>query len=202
MTFKRLFDIAFSLFVLFTLSPLYLLIGIAIKLSSDGPIFYKSVRVKKNFELFPCWKFRTMYIDADRRLAEILEKDKILKEEWNLFRKMQNDPRITPLGKFLRKTSLDEFPQFYNVLKGDLSIVGPRPYFQEEIDVYVKDKAPMILSIKPGLTGIWQTSGRNTLTIMQRIALDEKYLETQSFFLDIKIIFKTIKLIFISHGSY
>jgi len=199
---KRLFDIIFSLATLVFLSPLFIFIGIAIKCSSKGPIFYRSYRVKKDFAIFPCWKFRTMYEGAEARLEKILKENPHMCREWNTYRKMQQDPRITPLGRFLRKTSLDEFPQFLNVLLGDLSLVGPRPYFQEEIDLYVKEKAKKILSVRPGLTGIWQTSGRNTLSIEERIALDEKYLETQSFFLDFKIILKTIKQIFGSYGAY
>jgi undecaprenyl-phosphate galactose phosphotransferase len=143
-----------------------------------------------------------MRLDAEEELKRILSKDTKLREEWDTYYKLKDDPRIQGIGKFLRKTSLDEFPQFWNVLKGDLSVVGPRPVTQDEIDKYFREKASKILSIKPGLTGMWQTSGRNLLTFEERIKLEEEYIDRQSFLLDLRIILKTISHIFFARGAF
>ncbi|MBI5273507.1 MAG: sugar transferase [Chlamydiales bacterium] len=198
---KRLFDVFFSLFIISVFSPLFIFIAAAIKLTSKGPIFYKSRRLKNHFQPFNCFKFRTMYIDAEKSLQQVLQSNLAAREEWSLFRKLKHDPRITPIGSLLRKTSLDELPQFFNVLKGDLSVVGPRPVSEEELLSYFGEKAKKILSIKPGITGIWQTSGRNKLTMQERIYLDERYIEIRSFFLDLKIIFKTIHQMIFPKGA-
>ena len=143
-----------------------------------------------------------MYPDADLRLKELLAKDPALKAEWDLNHKLKNDPRITPIGRFIRKTSLDELPQFLNVLKGDLSVVGPRPVVQTEVVKHLKEKAPKILSIRPGLTGIWQVSGRSNTTYLERLSLDEQYVDTHNFWLDLKLIAKTIPAMLASRGAY
>jgi exopolysaccharide production protein ExoY len=199
---KRIFDILFSLGAILFFLPLGLIIGFLIKGSSPGSIFYHCKRVGKDGQPIYCWKFRTMCQDADKKLQEILRQNPQLKQEWDTYYKLKDDPRVSGIGKILRKTSLDELPQFWNVLLGDLSVVGPRPVTEEEIQKYFGKKASKILSVRPGLTGIWQTSGRSLLTFEERIRLEESYIEMQSLIFDLKIIFKTIPMIFISRGAF
>lgn len=182
--------------------PLGIVIGILIKLSSPGPVFYTSKRVGKGGQMIECWKFRTMCLGAEEKLKKILAENPQLKKEWDAYFKLKDDPRINAIGKFLRKTSLDELPQFWNVLRGDLSVVGPRPVTQEEVQKYFRDKAGKILSVRPGLTGIWQTSGRNLLTFEERIRLEELYIDRQSLLLDLRIICKTIPHLFFAKGAF
>lgn len=199
---KRIFDLVFSLLVLTLGFPLYLLIALGIKCTSKGKVFYSQIRIGRGGKAFRCYKFRTMYADADDRLNTILESDPVKRAEWITNRKLKQDPRITPIGRFLRKTSLDEIPQFFNVLMGNLSIVGPRPVVQEEIDQFFGVKAYKILSIRPGLTGIWQVSGRNNTTYTHRVHLDETYVDSQTFWLDLKLIAKTIPCMIFARGAY
>ncbi|MBA3723057.1 MAG: sugar transferase [Parachlamydiaceae bacterium] len=199
---KRIFDILFSICALIIGFPIYLIIASIIFCYSPGGVFYSHQRIGRGGKPFACYKFRSMYPDADARLKHILATDPILKVEWELNFKLKNDPRIMPIGTFLRKTSLDELPQFWNVLKGDLSVVGPRPVIQEEVDKYLSYKAPKILSIRPGLTGPWQVSGRSGLSYQKRIELDEFYIDNQSLLLDIKLIAKTIPVMLFSKGAY
>lgn len=199
---KRIFDILFSLSILLLFSPVLFLIAIATRLTSKGPIFYAHKRVGRGAKLFNCYKFRTMYKDADKRLEDLLNKDAQLKKEWEASYKLKKDPRVTPIGTFLRKTSLDEFPQFWNVLKGDLSIVGPRPVIRDEMIKYYGEKAAKILSIRPGLTGLWQVSGRSDTSYSKRVLLDEEYINNQSLALDIKLVLKTIPVMISSKGAY
>ncbi len=200
---KRVFDLLFSLFGIFFFAPLGLLSALLIKLSSKGPLFYPSERVGKGGKLFRCWKFRTMYVGADQKLEQILSASPDLRFEWNLYCKLKKDPRVTKLGRILRKSSLDELPQFWNVLKGDLSVVGPRPFTEQEIQLYLSpSRAEKILSIRPGLTGSWQTSDRNLLPFHQRIFLEETYVNTRSWLLDISLICKTIPKIFFPKGAF
>ena len=199
---KRLFDILFSIAILIFLSPLIFLIGIIIKLTSPGPVFYSHPRVKLGGKPFHLVKFRTMYIDADEKLHLLLDKNPVIKMEWESFRKIRNDPRVTSFGKFLRKLSLDELPQFWNALKGDISIVGPRPVKEEEILCYYKEKSSKILAVRPGITGIWQVSGRNTLSMEERVKLEVSYIERQSFCFDLWMIVKTIPAILFSKGAF
>jgi len=199
---KRTFDILFSLFVLLLCMPLFFVLTLAIRLSSRGKVIYSHERVGRGGISFRCYKFRTMYKDADIRLKTLLENDSDLFREWQESQKLKCDPRVTPIGRFLRKTSLDELPQFWNVLKGDLSVVGPRPVVQNEIVQYYGLKAVKVLSLRPGLTGIWQVSGRSDTSYTTRVTLDEKYIDTQSFLLDLKLIFKTIPAMISSKGAY
>ncbi|MBU6383322.1 MAG: sugar transferase [Verrucomicrobia bacterium] len=182
--------------------PFFLLCVLIVKCSSSGPVFYAHPRVGRHGKSFSCWKFRTMYRDADARLKPLLASDPALMSEWKTYFKLKVDPRITRFGKFLRKTSLDELPQFYNVLKGDMSIVGPRPLTVEEVTYYLKEKAPTILSVKPGLTSLWITRGRNRLSLDQRIAMEEYYVTHRTFWLDCKLIGKTIWLMICPKGAY
>lgn len=199
---KRVFDAIFSLCAILFFLPLGIIIVALIKLSSSGPAFYSSKRVGKEGRDIYCWKFRTMCTDAPQKLQQILEENPKLRQEWETYFKLKDDPRVNAIGKFLRKTSLDELPQFWNVLKGDLSVVGPRPVTEEEIKKYFGDKASKILSVRPGLTGIWQTSGRNLLTFEERIKLEESYVDHQSLSLDLRIIFKTIPMLFFAKGAF
>ena len=196
---KRIFDLLFSISLLTLGLPIYFLVALLVKCTSPGPVFYKGLRMGQHGKLIECWKFRTMCLNAEEKLQHILKTHPALNEEWKKYFKLKNDPRLTPIGKFLRKSSLDELPQIWNVLKGDLSVVGPRPIAiehkeaaLEEIRCHFGDKTDKILSVKPGLTCIWQIKGRNLLTFQERILLEEKYVDTQSFGLDLFIILKTI----------
>jgi undecaprenyl-phosphate galactose phosphotransferase len=199
---KRLFDLVFSSSVLTFGFPFFLLCGVAVKFSSPGPMFYGSLRVGKRGKNFRLWKFRTMYADADERLKGLLKSNKSLRTEWKAYYKLKEDPRVTKLGKWMRKTSIDELPQFWNVLKGDMSLVGPRPVVEDEVKNYLKEKAPKILSMKPGLTSLWTVSGRNLVSYEERVALEESYIEKQSFWLDLLIILKTVRTIFFPKGAF
>ncbi|MCX6994332.1 MAG: sugar transferase [Chlamydiae bacterium] len=199
---KRIFDIIFSSAALLFFLPYALVIGILIKLSSVGPIFYKCRRVGKNGRIIECWKFRTMCLGAEEKLRTILAENPKMKKEWDIYFKLKDDPRVSGVGNFLRKTSMDELPQFWNIIKGDLSVVGPRPVTEEEVKRYFCDKAGKILSVRPGLTGIWQTSGRNLLTFDERIQLEEQYIDKRSFLLDLSIIFKTIPHLLFAKGAF
>lgn len=196
--FKRSVDIFGSLILLILFSPIMLLTAILIKISSPGPIIFKQKRVGKNSRQFLMYKFRSMYIgDNDERLKknypDLWKKYKA--SGWKL--PMNEDPRITPIGKTIRSLTIDEFPQFINVLKGDMSLVGPRAYREEELQEY-EAKYPHthkyirdIRSVKPGITGLWQTSGRNELSFEQRAKLDSRYVSTMSFRQEVLILLKT-----------
>lgn len=182
--------------------PLFLTIWAVIRVTSKGPAVFSHERVGRGGEPFRCLKFRTMHADAETRLRALLTQDPKAKIEWEKSRKLKNDPRVTPVGKFLRKTSLDELPQFLNVLKGDLSVVGPRPVVQEELLRYYRDKAPKILSIRPGITGLWQISGRSNTSYRKRVELDERYVENRSFAMDLKLVAKTVPALITRKGAY
>jgi lipopolysaccharide/colanic/teichoic acid biosynthesis glycosyltransferase len=200
---KRLFDIVFALIVLIVFSPVYLLLVLLIAMSSPGPIFYVQQRVGKNYKPFKCLKFRTMVKNADEVLLEMMATSPVLRREYQNNFKLRRDPRITWIGRFLRITSLDEFPQFWNVLIGDMSVVGPRPLVREELPKYGKhmDK---VLTIRPGITGLWQVSGRNDIPYPRRVQIDVYYVNFRSFVMDLWIIFKTIGIIIFpkNNGAY
>ena len=200
---KSLCDIFFSLTVIILGSPLFLFIAILIKFSSRGPIFYYHKRVGKNFKPFFCIKFRTMHPEAEDILMNLLEKNEEIKQEFERTHKLRNDPRITTIGKFLRKTSLDELPQFLNVLKMDMSIIGPRPIVEKEIKKY-GNQINKVLSIKPGITGLWQVSGRNNLSYKKRVYLDSLYVNSLNFIMDLRIIIRTFGVLFfpMDRGAY
>ncbi len=199
---KRTFDILFSLLVLTLGLPLFIIIALAIRLSSRGKVVYSHERIGRGGVPFRCYKFRTMYKDADIRLTTMLEDNPLLRLEWEMTQKLKKDPRITMVGRFLRKTSLDELPQFWNVLKGDLSVVGPRPVVKRELNQFYGPKAAKVLSLRPGLTGIWQVSGRSDTSYNTRVSLDENYVDNQSLLLDLKLICKTIPAMISSRGAY
>ena len=188
---KRVGDFFFSLMVLTLGAPIFFLIGILVKLSSPGPVFYIQKRVGRNYSEFGCIKFRTMYKDADDLLPNLLEKYPLMRKEFEKDFKLRHDPRITKLGRFLRRSSLDELPQFFNVLRGEMSVVGPRPIVSNEIikyGLYMEE----VISVRPGLTGLWQVSGRNNLSYKKRVKLDLVYARNRNFLLDLEIIILTV----------
>jgi len=188
---KRIFDITFSLCALIILSPLFIIVAIAIKIDSKGPVFFIQKRCKFNGEVFNIYKFRSMVANAPEMQKEL---EKINEVKGAMF-KSKKDPRVTRVGKFIRKTSIDELPQLINVLKGEMSIVGPRPPIVEETERY--DKWHYLrLSVKPGLTGLWQVKGRSTVGFEEMVRLDLKYIRERSFLYDLKIILKTLPVLF------
>ncbi len=202
---KRLFDIVFSTAMLTLGAPLFFIVALLIKSTSPGPIFYCSRRLGRFGKQFKFWKFRSMHVDAEQKLKTLLAQNPSLREEWALYFKLKEDPRCTRLGKFLRKTSLDEIPQFWNILKGDLSLVGPRPYLPNElskIQSIIGEEWKLLFSVRPGLTGLWQTSGRSFLTFEDRVRLDLEYIDKRSFLYDLKLIAKTIPVIFFPNGAF
>lgn len=200
---KRLFDIVFSLTVLIFFSPVYLLLALLIAVSSSGPIFYVQERVGKNYKRFECIKFRTMVVNADELLMEMIETSPQLRQEFEDNFKLKYDPRITWIGHFLRVTSLDEFPQFWNVLMGDMSVVGPRPLVVEELPRY-GSHIDRVLTIRPGITGLWQVSGRNDIPYPQRVRMDLYYANARNFWMDLWIVVKTIGVVVFpkNNGAY
>jgi exopolysaccharide biosynthesis polyprenyl glycosylphosphotransferase len=193
---KRIVDVVFSALVLLILSPLMMLISLAIKIDSRGPIFYYSERIGKKGRVFRCTKFRTMVRDAENRRADVMH----MNERDGVLFKISNDPRVTKLGKFLRKYSLDELPQFFNVLHGDMSVVGPRPPLASEVREY-KLSHLRRLDVTPGVTGLWQVQGRQDPSFDSYISLDVTYIENWSIWLDMKIIMRTIAVVFSGTGS-
>lgn len=200
---KRLFDVVASSAALLILSPVFLLIAIAIKLTDPkGPIIFSQKRVTRHGRLFDFYKFRTMKheysgLDARKVFATMNRPD--LVDEYSMYRKVKDDPRVTWIGKLLRKTSLDELPQFWNVAKSDISLVGPRAFLPEELELY--KTSPLLLSVRTGITGIWQVSGRNNLTFEQRLELEMYYVQHWSFWLDIRILLRTLKVVLFGRGA-
>lgn len=197
---KRCFDLFASICILIIGSPVLLWIAAKV-LASGRPIFYGHKRVGQHGKHFPCYKFRTMLPNADKLLQELLARDPEAKAEWQRDFKLKNDPRITPIGQFLRKTSLDELPQLWNVLKGEMSLVGPRPIVDAELERY-GNQVDYYLEAKPGVTGLWQISGRNDITYDTRVYLDAWYVKNWSLFNDLVILFKTLKVILKKDGAY
>ncbi len=200
--FKRLFDFFASLIAIIVFSWLLLILAILVKVTSKGPIIFKDNRVGKHAKMIKVYKFRTMYVDAESRLKEYLTAEQL--EQWKKERKIDNDPRITKLGSFLRKTSLDELPQLFNILIGNMSICGNRPISKMEFDNwYTEEQKSLLSNIKPGLTGYWQAYGRSDVTFEsgERQKLDMIYIEKRSFLLDIKIIFRTAYVVIFGKGA-
>ncbi len=194
---KRIFDIVMSLMGLFFLLPLFLLIMVAIKIDSKGPCFFVHKRVGKNGKTIGVMKFRTMVVNAEEMLKQLTpEQEKEFKEKF----KLDNDFRVTRVGKFLRKTSLDELPQLLNILLGNMTLIGPRPVIEVELEKYGfhKDK---FLSVTPGLTGYWQANGRSNTTYEERIKMDMYYIDHMNVFLDIKIVFQTVRSVLKKEGA-
>ena len=199
---KRLVDIIAGLAGTILLIPITICIYIARKIlkENDGPIFYDQLRIGKDGKHFKLYKYRSMVIGADKILEEYLAENEEARIEFEQNQKLKNDPRITKLGSFIRKTSLDEFPQFINILKGDMSLVGPRPIVDREVELF-GDKMKTVHSVRPGLTGYWAANGRSDTTYEQRVEMEAYYAENFSLLLDIKIIFKTIKSVIKKEGA-
>ncbi len=200
---KRAVDVIVSSILLVLLLPVFAVIAFVIKLDSKGPILYVQDRIGKGGKTFKCYKFRTMYLDADKRLKELLKNNPEAEKEWKSFMKLRSfrDPRITRVGRFLRRFSLDELPQLYNVLRGDMSLVGPRPYLPREIE-YMGSTYDIVIGARPGLTGLWQVSGRNELSFKDRLVLDEYYIRNWSLWLDMMILLKSIGSVIKGEGAY
>lgn len=194
---KRGIDLVFSTVGLIVLFPLFLIVGFFIKIDSPGPILFKQIRVGKNGSTFKIYKFRTMCFDAEEKLKSLKDKNEMSGKQF----KIKNDPRITNIGTFLRKTSIDELPQLVNVLKGEMSLIGPRPALLEEVKEYSEYEKKR-LSVLPGCSGLWQVSGRNNLTFDQMIELDLIYINNINFSNDLKIILKTLKVMLTNEGAY
>ena len=197
---KRALDITASATALLLLSPVFLVTSIAIRKDSDGPAMFTQKRIGKDGKLFEIYKFRTMVPDADKKLFELLENDEEAAREYKLNKKLKNDPRITKVGNFLRKTSIDELPQLINVLKGDMSLVGPRPYLPREIDD-MGNYYDTIIESKPGITGLWQVSGRSNTTFEDRLEFDMEYNENKGFFYDMGLLTKTVGVVLNKDGA-
>ena len=192
--FKRFCDFILASFLVIIFIPIFILLALVIKASSRGPVLYKQKRIGKNKKLFSCYKFRTMHPEAEFMLKKLLENDEEIKIEFKNNQKLFKDPRITAVGKYLRFTSLDEIPQILNILKGEMSFIGPRPIIEDEIIRY-GDKFEKAFSVYPGMSGLWQVSGRNNLSYKRRIQLDMIYAKNFNFKLDLNIFFRTLGVI-------
>jgi exopolysaccharide production protein ExoY len=198
---KRALDLLLAITALILLSPLLLLVAMIVKFSDRGPVFYSHTRIGFGGAPFGCLKFRTMKTDASAQLAELLQNSAAARSEWEATRKLKDDPRITAVGDILRRSSLDELPQLFNVLRGEMSLVGPRPITAEELPRY-GEHIWAYMAVRPGLTGHWQTSGRNDVSYEHRVSLDVHYLNNWSLGRDLIIIAKTIPALFSQRGSY
>lgn len=198
---KRLFDIVCSILAMPVLFPAIGIIGLIIRMETPGVAIYAHDRIGKNGRTFRCYKFRTMYKDAEEKLREMLESSETLRNEWEETWKLREDPRVTKIGRFLRRSSLDELPQIFNVMKGEMSLIGPRPYLPRE-KADIREHIQVICSAKPGITGLWQVSGRSNTSYRYRVKLDTWYIMNWSMWLDIAIIFKTVRVILKAEGAY
>lgn len=199
--FKRILDIVVAALLLLAALPFAVLIALAIVLDSAGPVFFAHTRIGKGNRTFTLWKFRTMVRNADAALEQHLRENPDLRAEWAKYQKLKEDPRVTRVGRLLRRSSLDELPQLISVLRGEMSMVGPRPIVAEEAAKY-GPVFELYLQAKPGLTGLWQSSRRDGTSYRARIALDLKYLRERTLWLDVKVLLKTIRVVVIGHGAY
>lgn len=200
--FKRAMDIVGALTFFVLLGWLFMAIWAMVLITTGGPAIYRHGRMGRGGREFKCLKFRSMVTNSEEVLRHLLETDPAARAEWDATFKLKNDPRITRFGRFIRKTSLDELPQFWNVLVGDMSLVGPRPVVRKELEQYYGLYAPVYGSVRPGITGPWQVGGRSDLSYSERVALDTQYVHNRSFWGDVGLLLKTVK-VFISHkGSY
>jgi Undecaprenyl-phosphate galactose phosphotransferase WbaP len=198
---KRVMDLLLATSIAVALLPMFLALAAIVKLTSRGPIFFSQDRIGLNGEAFRIWKFRTMVVNAEEVLAKYLDENSELKAEWEKNSKLKKDPRITGIGHLLRKTSLDEFPQIWNVLTGDMSLVGPRPIWESDLEKYGKS-SELYLRVRPGITGLWQVSGRNNTTFEQRVQLDGYYVRNWSPWLDLCILLVTVRVVLLREGAY
>ena len=198
---KRIFDLVFGAMIIILFLPWMLLVSLFIKLDSKGPVFFAHDRIGFQSRKFKCWKFRTMHTGAEEKLNWLLLSNEEIKAEYERNCKLRDDPRVTRVGRFLRKTSIDELPQLWNVLKGEMSIVGPRPITEQELTRY-GDGVKIYWQMKPGITGLWQVSGRSDTDYQERVRLDCCYARTWSLWLDVVIIFRTIGVVLSCRGAY
>ena len=199
---KTAFDYILTLVGAVFIIPLFFYIAYRIKKEDPGPVFFAHTRIGKDGKPFPCYKFRSMVVNSQEMLQKYLVKNPAAREEWERDFKLKDDPRVTPIGKFLRSTSLDELPQIFNVLRGEMSLVGPRPVIQEELDKYYGETAKLYCTVKPGITGLWQVSGRRDIGYDERVALDATYIKYRSMWGDIVILWKTIGVVLMKKGAY
>ena len=199
---KRMLDVFGALMFFALFSGIYFLVWWIVLWTTGGPAIYKHKRVGRGGREFYCLKFRSMVVNSDEVLRELLEKDPAARREWNTTFKLRNDPRITRFGHFIRKTSLDELPQFWNVLRGDMSVVGPRPVVRQELETYYGPYAQAYYKVRPGITGPWQVGGRSDLSYPERVALDTAYVRNLTILGDLKLIAKTVTAVFARRGSY
>ena len=199
---KTAFDYILTLVGAVFIIPLFFYIAYRIKKEDPGPVFFVHTRIGKDGKPFPCYKFRSMVVNSQEMLQKYLVKNPAAREEWERDFKLKDDPRVTPIGKFLRSTSLDELPQIFNVLRGEMSLVGPRPVIQEELDKYYGETAKLYCTVKPGITGLWQVSGRSDIGYDERVALDATYIKYRSMWGDIVILWKTIGVVLMKKGAY
>lgn len=199
---KTAFDYILTLVGAVFISPLLVYIAYRIKKEDPGPVFFAHTRIGKDGKPFPCYKFRSMVVNSQEMLQKYLAENPAAREEWERDFKLKDDPRVTPIGKVLRRTSLDELPQIFNVLRGEMSLVGPRPVIQEELDKYYGETAKLYCTVKPGITGLWQVSGRSDIGYDERVALDATYIKYRSMWGDIVILWKTIGVVLMKKGAY
>ncbi|MBD2841019.1 sugar transferase [Erythrobacter sp. KMU-140] len=197
---KRALDIVVAALMLVLLAPVMLLVAIAVKVSSPGPVLFRQERVGSQGRHFKCLKFRTMHVDAEIKLAQLLRAQPDLRLEWQCKQKLSADPRITNIGNFLRQSSLDELPQLFNVLRGDMSLVGPRPIIRAEVPRYGR-YITSYFKVKPGLSGLWQISGRNDASYARRVAADVLYARSRTFAMDLRILLMTVPAVISGKGS-
>ena len=197
---KWLLDRLLAIIALVVLSPFFIVVPIILKVTSKGPVFYRQSRLGRNGRPIRVWKFRSMYADADERLERLLADDPVRKAEWEASFKLKDDPRVTPFGRFLRKTSIDEFPQLFNVFAGDMALVGPRPIVEREVQFY-GNAYETFASVKPGITGLWQVSGRSETDYARRVALDVQYVLNWSPWMDVWILFRTVCAVLLMKGA-
>jgi lipopolysaccharide/colanic/teichoic acid biosynthesis glycosyltransferase len=197
----RVSDLVCSLLAVIFLLPVFVIIAIAVKLQDGGPVLFKHARVGRNGREFHCLKFRSMRANSQEVLDQLLAADPAARAEWEADHKLRNDPRVTPVGRMLRKTSLDEFPQLFNVIMGQMSLVGPRPIIRAEISKYSRSFRHYT-SVTPGITGLWQVMGRNDVTYRRRVALDRLFVRRKSFGLYLAILFLTFPAVLTQSGSY
>jgi len=197
---KRLLDFVGSALIILAAAPLLAFIALAVR-RDGGPVLFGHMRVGRDGKLFRCLKFRSMVTDSERRLSDHLRQDESARREWETTFKLKNDPRITAVGRFLRRTSLDELPQLFNVLRGEMSLVGPRPVVKAELERYGVHQITYT-SVRPGMTGLWQVSGRSDTSYAQRVRLDVDYVSQQSFRTDISILVRTVAVVAASRGAY
>ncbi len=198
---KRLMDIALAAIFAVPALVLGVAIALAIKLETRGPVFFSQTRIGQGRRRFRLWKFRSMVADADAVLENHLQDDLALAIEWRNTHKLKNDPRVTRIGRLLRRSSLDELPQLWNVLRGDMSMIGPRPIVEDELLKYGSNIA-LYSRVRPGLTGLWQVCGRNDISYRRRVDLDSSYILNWSLPADLKILFRTVRVVVMGHGAY